>query len=137
MSPPSNTHAQDADPAAGPDRDWSALNGSPPRHRRGVTPAGGRAPTEPAAEEYSPERLLHNLLIAVAAFEEILIGLDPKKQKAALTAATEAHDRLRAAFDAASRHHADFDEWEPIASDTDQDDTYQGDTDRGLLRYWY
>ncbi len=117
MSPPSNTHAQDADPTAGPDRHWSALNGSPPRHRPGVTPGSGRAPTELAAEEYSPERLLHNLLIAVTAFEEIIAGLDPKKQKAAFTAATEAYDRLRAAFDAASRHHADFDEWDPLGRD--------------------
>jgi len=110
--------AADHDPAGGPPGVGSGRNRSP-RHRRGApdgdgagdpaTPAGPAGPAGPAAAGYSVDQLQHNMLTAVGVFDEILAGLDPKTQAAAVTAATEARTRLRDAFDEVSRHHAAFD----------------------------
>jgi len=117
VCPPPDLPDPDADGGAGADSASGAHRGSElngfPRHRRGG-PDGGDDPAAtagPGAADHSVDRLLHNLLIGVGVFEKILAVLDPTTQGAAFTAATAAHDRLRAAFDAVSRNHADVDEW--------------------------
>jgi len=116
MCPPPDAPAPaaDHDPAGGPPGVGSGLNRSP-RHRRGAPDGDGAGdPTAgPVTADYSADRLLHNMLTGVRVFDEILAGLDPKTQAAAVTAATEAHARLRDAFDELSRHHAEFDGWSP------------------------
>ncbi len=92
----------------GAHRRGSAVTGVP-RHR--WVGSGGDPPTEVATVPFPTDRLLGNLLMGVVMFEDILTGPDRHRQPAAYTAATEAHDRLRAAFEAVSRNHTAFDDW--------------------------
>ena len=118
MCPGADVPAAGADPADGASRGGPGLDGFP-RHRRvdSERPAPGPGGVEDRG--YSPDRLLRDLLIGVGVFEDILAGLDPETQAAAVAPATEARDRLRAAFDAVSYNHTQFDQWSaPAGGDT-------------------